>query len=168
MDALEDGGVTKVNVEGLARALGVTKGSFYWHFKDRQHLLDELLDYWAKAMTHSVLETGRQFSGDPVERIHVVAKDIVSHERAKLDPHIRAWSQYDRRAHKRVKQIDKIRFEFLRGLFQDAGFDIDEAEARARLLYYYVLGEHFTTNIEPMKHRAARLRQKTEVLTSRN
>ena len=164
-NALISGGIGKVNVEGLARSLGVTKGSFYWHFKDRQQLLDELLNYWVEEMTDTVLEMAREFSGNPVKRIHMVAEYIVSHERARLDPYIRAWSLHDKVAEEKVKKTDKKRFDFLNVLFKDAGFKPLEAEARARLLYYYVLGEHLTTIIEPLAERLARLRIKTELLT---
>src|ERR1051325_671237 len=46
-DALAEGGVDAVRVEPLAKALGITKGSFYWHFADRRALLDAMLSTWA-------------------------------------------------------------------------------------------------------------------------
>ena len=51
LDALRKGGVAAVRVERLAGDVGVTKGSFYHHFRDRGALLDALLDYWAREMT---------------------------------------------------------------------------------------------------------------------
>ena len=47
-DALADGGIDAVRVEPLAKALGITKGSFYWHFADRRALLDAMLDAWTR------------------------------------------------------------------------------------------------------------------------
>ena len=48
LQALAAGGIDQVKVESLAKDLGVTKGSFYWHFKDRDQFLDELLNFWAE------------------------------------------------------------------------------------------------------------------------
>ena len=53
--ALAAGGPDAVRIESLAEALGVTKGGFYWHFKDRQALLGEMLDTWEKAGTEEVI-----------------------------------------------------------------------------------------------------------------
>ena len=57
-DALADGGIDAVRVEPLAKALGITKGSFYWHFADRRALLDAMLDAWMPvSYTHLTLPT---------------------------------------------------------------------------------------------------------------
>ena len=57
--ALLRGGVEAVRVEKLARDLDVTKGSFYWHFKDRDELLDLLLREWESEVQEIVLQIGR-------------------------------------------------------------------------------------------------------------
>src|SRR6187455_2093287 len=55
-DALADGGIDAVRVEPLAKALGITKGSFYWHFADRRALLDAMLTAWADGRTAAIRE----------------------------------------------------------------------------------------------------------------
>ncbi|MCZ7642308.1 MAG: TetR/AcrR family transcriptional regulator [Pseudorhodoplanes sp.] len=62
-DALATGGVEAVRVEPLAKALAVTKGSFYWHFADRRALLDAVLDTWAQGRIAAIRQqvaTGRE------------------------------------------------------------------------------------------------------------
>src|SRR5215467_13391709 len=54
--ALADGGVAAVRIDVLARGLGVTRGSFYWHFADRDALLRAALDQWEQAVTAQVIE----------------------------------------------------------------------------------------------------------------
>jgi AcrR family transcriptional regulator len=56
LDALEEGGLAAVAVEPLARRLGVTKGSFYWHFKDRRALLDATVARWERLHVDAPLE----------------------------------------------------------------------------------------------------------------
>src|ERR1043165_7845340 len=55
-DALAQGGVDAVRVEPLAKALGITKGSFYWHFTDRRALLDAMLGSWAEGRIAAIGE----------------------------------------------------------------------------------------------------------------
>lgn len=159
-------GVDRVRVESLARNLGVTKGSFYWHFEDRTELLDGVLDYWIEEMTQSVLDHAAMFHGDPVLRIYKSLDEIIGKERAGFDPQFRAWAGQDARVKRRVDRIDRIRLSFLRGLFADAGFGTEAAEIRARLIYYYIIGEHFVTNTEPMGIRLRKLRQKVDLLVA--
>lgn len=157
-------GISQVRVERLAKKIGVTKGSFYWHFKDRTDLLDGLLDYWASEMTQTVLDYAQMFHGDPVERIYSTLEEIIGKEKAAFDPQFRAWAGHDQQAKRVVDQIDKIRLTFLRGLFEDIGFTEDMAEIRARLMYYYIIGEHFISDKEPMYIRLKKLKMKIDLL----
>ena len=63
LEALRKGGVSEVRVERLAAALGITKGSFYWHFRDRGELLEAVLEHWAREMTDAEFE---RIADDPV------------------------------------------------------------------------------------------------------
>src|SRR6266487_1584366 len=62
--ALAAGGPDAVRIEPLARALGVTRGGFYWHFDDRRALLDEMLDTWERTTTEAVIERLDSEAGD--------------------------------------------------------------------------------------------------------
>ena len=62
--ALAGGGPDAVRIEPLARALGVTKGGFYWHFDDRRALLDEMLDSWERVQIDEVIERVERDGGD--------------------------------------------------------------------------------------------------------
>jgi AcrR family transcriptional regulator len=68
LDAVEDGGVAAVAVEPLARRLGVTKGSFYWHFKDRRALLDATVARWERLHVDGPLDRLAAVA-DPRERL---------------------------------------------------------------------------------------------------
>ena len=164
LESLVNHGVEGLKVEVLARNLGVTKGSFYWHFKNRSDLYENMLAHWADNLTMPVLDLASSIADDPVKRIYAVAEDIVGQERAIMDPHIRAWAHFNEHADAAVRKIDKLRFEFIKGLFADVGFDPDQADVRGRLLYYYMLGEHFTTIVEPKDVRLERLRSKIDLL----
>ncbi len=165
-DTLYKEGIDHIRIERLAKLLKVTKGSFYWHFKDRSELLEALIEYWNDEMTKTVLENARMFHGDPVQRIFSTLRDIISNEKTKYDPVVRAWANHDPVAKRHVEKVDKLRLSFLIGLFSDAGFDSEDAEIRARMLYYYVLGEAFVTKKESQAVRLKRIEQKAKIFTT--
>ena len=110
--ALLRGGVEAVRVEKLARDLDVTKGSFYWHFKDRDELLDLLLREWESEVQEIVLQIGR---GSRRERVHRMLRLL--EQRAKLseegkvpsDAAIFVWASVDRKVARRVNKAEERR-----------------------------------------------------------
>src|SRR5271170_185016 len=66
--AIARGGIAAVAVESVAADLGATKGSFYWHFKNRDALIQAALDLWEQTRTESVIED-LQHEPDPAERL---------------------------------------------------------------------------------------------------
>ena len=68
-ERLGAGGVEAVRVEPLAKDLGVTKGSFYWHFRDREALLDAVLEAWEARETDHYIKTAETDGGQPGERL---------------------------------------------------------------------------------------------------
>lgn len=163
LQALAAGGIDQVKVESLAKDLGVTKGSFYWHFKDRDQFLDELLNFWAEQSTQTVI-TNVNYPANPVARIKAVAEDIVRRDLAGMDPHIRSWTQYDEQRATVVARIDTLRFEFMQDLFVAAGFSIDSASLRAHSLYRYALGEQFILVKESINQRLKRMQAQVDLL----
>ena len=69
LEVLHGEGIAKVSIVRIARDLGVTSGSFYWHFKDRNDLLQGLLDFWVRSQTEAIFETVNQFKGTASERL---------------------------------------------------------------------------------------------------
>ena len=164
---LLEAGIEQVRVERLAKDLGVTKGSFYWHFRDRQHLLDELLEYWFRTMTEEVFEVARGVQGSARERLHAALADIMTQNRAGYDLAVRAWARLDPKAAQAVRRIDDKRLEFLCGLLVDTGLEQVEAGHRARLLYDYVLGEAMAFNRQPVGERLRTVERVVDVLAGR-
>ncbi len=141
MRALRSEGVAAVRVERLAAALGITKGSFYWHFTNRDELLDAVLEYWSLEMTE--IEFARVAATDAglAARLRALCEDVLVKGVGRYDPAIRAWGRTDARVAQLVAQVDRRRLRVLAGFFEDGGFDAGEARTRARLLYAFLLGE---------------------------
>jgi AcrR family transcriptional regulator len=141
LDALRKGGVAAVRVERLAGAVGVTKGSFYHHFRDRGALLDALLEFWSREMTDAELERIGQLRGDLAARLLALAEDVLEKGMGRYDPAIRAWARNDRKVAAAVAQVDRRRVRALTEFFEQGGFAAAEAQTRARLFYTLLLGE---------------------------
>jgi len=141
LEALRKGGVAGVRVERLAAELGITKGSFYWHFRDRGELLEALLDFWAREMTEAEFERIGEVKGGLARRLAVLAEDVLEKGMGRYDPAVRAWARTDRKVAAAVAQVDRRRVRALAGLFEDGGFAPGEAATRARLFYTFLLGE---------------------------
>jgi AcrR family transcriptional regulator len=141
LEALRKGGVGAVRVERLAGEVGVTKGSFYHHFRDRGALLEALLDFWSREMTDAEFERLRELRGGLAGRLHALAIDVLEHGMGRYDPAIRAWARSDRKVAATVAQVDRRRVRALREFFEEGGFGAAEAATRARLFYTFLLGE---------------------------
>ena len=131
--ALAAGGPDAVRIEGLARALGVTKGGFYWHFDGRTALLEEMLDAWERAVIDEVERRVESEGGDArtkLRRLFALASS--SRDLLKIEMAIRDWARRDKTVAKRLRRIDNRRMEYVRSLF--SGFCADEDEVEARCL----------------------------------
>jgi AcrR family transcriptional regulator len=141
LEALRKGGVAAVRVERLAGEVGVTKGSFYHHFRDRGALLEALLEFWSREMTDAEFERIGQIAGPLTRRLLALAEDVLEKGMGRYDPAIRAWARNDRKVAAAVAQVDRRRIKALCGLFEEGGYDPAEARGRARLFYTFLLGE---------------------------
>ena len=127
-------------VEPLARLLGVTKGSFYWHFADRQALLDALLAQWERSATEEVIERVERASDEPAERLRELTRLVFRHG-GPFDRAVRAWASHDRGAASVVARVNAGRYAFVRALLEAQGLDRHSAAMRSRLLYTSLVGE---------------------------
>ncbi len=144
LDALAKGGPDAVRVEALAAELGVSKGGFYWHFKNRQALLDEALDYWEKGGTEDVIAQLEGEPGDARDKLQQLfemapsAKKLFAVELA-----LRDWARRDQSVAKRMHRVDDRRMAFLRLQFGQFLDDKGDVEARSLLTYSLMVGSYF-------------------------
>ena len=142
--ALSAGGPDAVRIELLARALGVTRGGFYWHFDDRRALLEEILDAWERVSVDEVIERVESEGGDArtrLRRLSVLAAS--SDEPLRIDLAVRDWARREQRVAKRLRRVDNRRMDYMRSLFGAFCPDKDDIEARCMLFYSLWIGSHF-------------------------
>jgi AcrR family transcriptional regulator len=138
--AVARSGVEAVRVERLAEALKVTKGSFYWHFKDRNALLKALLEAWKARATNDIIAKVEAQGRDAGARLRALFTIVVQSD-GRRDRAIRAWAAQDAMAQIALEEVDQRRLSYLVSLFRGLAFSKAEATARARLVYNALIGE---------------------------
>lgn len=147
LDVLAEGGIDAVRVDPLAKRLGVTRGSFYWHFKDRDALHSAMLKEWRKRQSYRIGSRIESRVSDPRERLKQTLALPNSSPRAKraaaVELAIRLWGQRDSEAAKAVKHIDRVRMNYYAQLFEEMGLTPAEARKRAFMFYAALLARAF-------------------------
>jgi AcrR family transcriptional regulator len=142
---LVDQGIDHVRVDTLAGQLGVTRGSFYWHFRDREDLLRRVLQAWAERSTAQLTRRLAGARDNPREQL----RDVISlpfrgraaARAARIELAIRAWARRDDMARQAVDEADASRIGYHAVVFQALGFSEGEARMRAFVLYSYEVAE---------------------------
>src|ERR1051325_457839 len=119
---LASGGSEAVAIEPLARDMGVTKGSFYWHFRDRPALLDALIADWEGRATAPLLGRLTRMGGEAAERLGALMATVAAEGGGSLDPAMRAWAQTNSKAAASVGRVDAVRLAYIAGEFRALGF----------------------------------------------
>ena len=130
-----------INIELLAREIGVAKAGFYWHFKDRADLLLQLLDYWSDEYTGVIINNVTVLELPAAERLLAIMEMIEEHDLAGLDLHFHVWARKDAKVARKVQKVIRERLDYLRNTFAELGFSGDEVEMRARLFLAYEANE---------------------------
>lgn len=136
-------GIDGLRVESLAKSLGVTKGSFYWHFRDRRDLIDAVLDDWRAGRIRDIR---KQTAAEPGGELATLRHTIDVYAAAKnrkgisIEAAIRLWARQDANGQAMVEEVDAERLACTRRLFLALGLPAAEAAARSALLYAYVFG----------------------------
>ncbi|SUS08016.1 Bacterial regulatory proteins, tetR family [uncultured Defluviicoccus sp.] len=139
LDILATEGQAKLRVEAICAALGVTKGSFYWHFKDRDDFVRGLARYWSDQFTDPVMAQVTQSANNAGERLKALLYAVSDGGFARYDVSIRAWAAQDPDlVAALVRDVDERRLEFVGSIFAELGFEVDEIGMRARACIAYL------------------------------
>ncbi len=149
-DALAEGGVDAVRIDPLAKRLGVTRGSFYWHFKDRDALHQAMLKEWRKRASYRVGARIDSQTSAPEERLRqnlaLPKASPRSKRAAAIELAIRLWARRDGEAAKAVKHIDHVRLRYYAKLFVETGLTPEQARDRAFLFYATLMAHAYITD----------------------
>lgn len=141
---LAESGIEQVRIEPLARRLKVSKGSFYWHFKDRADLLTALVAFWETEMTGDLI-THLAPLPNPRARLDALSQAVLMRtdggiDVAQAEVALREWAGRDPLATPGMRRVDEKRSAYLKQEFIALGAEPEQAERFARALYMTLIG----------------------------
>lgn len=135
---LAEGGVDAVCIEVLARELRVSKGSFYWHFRDRQDLLERVLAAWEEGELGSF-----EFDEDDTTaatRWARIVQATAEAGRIRLDASVRSWARRDEQVARRVAAVEMKKARAIASVLRDVGFTRQGADEWSEVTLLLYLG----------------------------
>jgi len=134
---LAKNGFTALKADPLAKAIGVSRGSFYWHFADLGAFHAAILNHWHEIAAERIIADVEADKGD--EPLHSLLRRTFG---AKLDLEraVRNWAAFDPAAQAAVRAIDRRRLDYIEGLLTRRGLTEAVVQARAQILYWTFLG----------------------------
>ncbi|PWT87614.1 TetR/AcrR family transcriptional regulator [Bradyrhizobium sp. PMVTL-01] len=136
LKTLARNGFTALKADPLARALGVSRGSFYWHFADLGAFHAAVLKRWREIAAEQIIADVEAARDEPLQAL------LRSSFGARLDLEraMRNWAAFDSGAQAAVRAIDRRRLDYIEQLLAMRGLDPATATARAQILYWTFLG----------------------------
>lgn len=159
LDLLVSHGVAEVKVLAIGNQLGVSRSSFYWYFKSREDLLGQLLEEWERTNTGIMVEHSEMPAATITEAVCNVFRCLVAPDgfNYQLDFAVREWARRDGRVRRVIDRSDTARHAAIARMFERHGYAPDEADIRARILYYQQIGYHTLDLAETVGERLSRV-----------
>jgi AcrR family transcriptional regulator len=135
-------GFSALKAEPLARAMGVSRGSFYWHFADIGAYHAAILKAWREVAAEAII-ANVEAAADHENALDVLLRQVFS-EKLALERAVRNWAAFDAAARSAVLAIDRRRLDYVEGLIRAHGVAPETAQVRAQILYWAFLGYALT------------------------
>jgi AcrR family transcriptional regulator len=134
LEALAKSGPGAVKAVKLARMLGVTTGSFYWHFSSLGEFRAGLLEYWKEDVVVGLIRAAKSSAQEPAQVLVELRKRILESGAHRYDAALRRLAATDPRVRDAVSEADEVRATFLMEMLCKSGMSEDEARDRANLI----------------------------------
>ena len=158
---LSQEGEKKLTIDHLVKEMGVTKGSFYWHFKNRSEYINCLVDYWAVIHTENLTQAVSSISA-PEDQLLKLMQILTESDHSRHDISIMNWGLHEPIARAKMQEMFNFRLYFVRSLFEKMGFKDDALEMRVHTMVFFQTMEcsQYTNLSKPERIRHVKLRHK--------
>jgi AcrR family transcriptional regulator len=153
LKTLAETGFTALKAEPLAKAMGVSRGSFYWHFADIGAFHAAILKHWREVAAEQII-ANVEAASDNDNPLALLLRQAFGGKLA-LEKAVRSWATLDPLAQSAVQAIDRRRLNYVERLFRASGLSPDVARARAQILYWAFLGFALSDQALPRAKQAA-------------
>jgi AcrR family transcriptional regulator len=150
-------GFTALKAEPLAKEMGVSRGSFYWHFADIGAYRAAILKHWREVAAEQVIADLEASSKDDNPLLLLLRRTFSS--RLALENAVRSWATLDPEARAAVQATDRRRLSYVQKLFERSGVSPGVARSRAQIFYWAFLGFALSDQPLPKARQDAVLRE---------
>ena len=138
LKTLAESGFTALKAEPLAKAMGVSRGSFYWHFADVGAYHAAILKHWRDVAAEQIIANVEASSKDDSPLLLLLRRSFSS--KPALENAVRTWATLDPVARTAVQAMDRRRLSYVESLFERSGVAPGLARSRAQIFYWAFLG----------------------------
>lgn len=161
---LAEGGLKALTIDRLCRRVGVTKGSFYWHFTDMKAYRQALIDSWATLRDDDRGDFEALSALPPRERLSRMMTSLVGPRHWMLERAMREWARSEDNVAAAVRSSDRRVLKAVRQVFLDDGFEPDEADMRANATFAAGIGFLHLAGSRPSPRAVGRREQFLDVM----
>jgi len=136
---LKEKGSNELSIVKLSQKLGVTRGSFYYHFKSLNDLIDAMIAAWEEKVINKGFEQTLINSGDPKQEVKNLI-EYVTHLTDRLDLVFRQWAPSNDHVKEHMARLDQKRLNILEGLFQRLANDKNKGTVLSRIAFFGYIG----------------------------
>ena len=160
LNVLATEGNRLLTVETLCNRLGVSRGSFYWHFKSKDEFLSSIVDHWIGQSTMRITKELSSVELSARDRLLKLIEFIQQDEYCKHELPIRLWAIKQPDTLDSIESMDRKRYEFVRALFEEIGFTGDDLEMRTQtFVIFYSFQNALSIDMDEDKSMDTLLRQ---------
>jgi AcrR family transcriptional regulator len=163
LKVLARSGFTALKAEPLAKAMGVSRGSFYWHFADIAAFHAAILKHWREVAAEQVI-AGLEASAGEVDPLSLLLRRTFNSKQT-LERAVRSWAALDPKARTAVQAIDRRRLSYIEDLLKRSGLPDKAARARAQVLYWTFVGFALSEQPHPSARQQAVLDELLDIAT---
>ena len=145
-------GFTALKADPLAKTMGVSRGSFYWHFADIGAFHAAILKHWREVAAEQIIARVEAAEGE--DRLAVLLR-VTFGAKLSLERAVRSWAAHDATARAALQAIDRRRLDYIEGLLKQAAVAPDIARTRAQILYWAFLGQALSDQALPADRQQA-------------
>ena len=146
LKTLAKSGFTALKAEPLTKAMGVSRGSFYWHFADIGAFHAAILKQWREIAAEQII-AGVEADSKGENPLEVLLRRVFG-ARLVLENAVRIWASVDPAARAAVQAIDRRRLGYVEGILTQSGLPVEVSRARAQIFYWAFLG--FALSDQPL------------------
>lgn len=153
-----DVGVSAIQIESLAKELKVTKGSFYWHFSDRDSLLSETLTYWYNSATVAIGLAAKRDFNTPLDRLRYFftlalnkGPDVPG---GPVEQALREWARVSDVAAEMTRRVDQDRMSLIAEAYIELGQSKDQARQTAAMALAHLIGLNILMQSKSLRNQA--------------